>query len=116
MKIAIGDYLSLTLMPLLSLCGCQAVPSTDVAISKADHTIEWWGNPKGLYGPRKHYLHRISDAHGELMESYSYYYNANGRPVLDGLRTIYRNQPYPGVWFNYRDGRLVSKGKIIVTG
>src|SRR5262245_25131194 len=73
------------------LLACQTPEATSLPISRHDHTTRWYGDDTD-YGPRAHFVHVVRDTRGQMKEIYRYYFDAQGRPVLDGLREIRRSE------------------------
>ncbi|MFL6514911.1 MAG: hypothetical protein ACJ8M1_07795 [Chthoniobacterales bacterium] len=67
-----------------------------------------------FFGPRKHYDHFVTDGLGRVTETYVYYLDEQGKPVLDGDRIIYKSENDDGTLLSYRDGTLVGRSNIVI--
>jgi hypothetical protein len=107
--------LTIVMLLIVVLSACATEPPTSVPVSKDDHTTQWWGDKKN-YGPKVHYVHALRDANGQIKETYRYYLDSKNKPVLDGDRYIRRWEHDPGLIIEYKDGHVVRKYRVIVTG
>jgi hypothetical protein len=108
-SLALHHRLVVVALVSVLFCGCQTAPPSELPISKTDHINPW-------FGPRKHYEHVVRNKDGTIKEVYRYYLDEENKPVLDGERVIYRWKHDPGLILEYRNGRLIRKSEVIVTG
>ena len=104
-----------TVLLSVLLVSCQAPVVSSLPISKQDRTTVWWGD-RSDYGPTTHYVHIVRDGHGRPVDIYRYYLDEQGRPVLDGTRSIQHSNYHRERLIDYRDGRIVREYEPMIRG
>ena len=104
-----------TVLVATFLLGCQSPVVSSLPVSKTDRTTVSWGDHTN-YGPKTHYVHVVRDSRGRPIDIYRYYLDEQGRPILNGTRSMQRSDSDRERLIDYRHGRVVREYEPIIQG